>query len=223
MKIIAITSSPKGKNSLTLRLVDAALEGAREAGAETEIIDVARTKINYCKGCVNCYKVGECAQKDEYAGVKQKLIAADGIILSSPNYIDGVTAQLKTFFDRSANLIHEQLLDGKYGLTFTTAGGGGDEKVLATMNTFINKSGGLVVGSASFLAAQGPQGMDAGIKKAHALGKDMVAAIKEKRHYPDQESTHAEWRKAFALSVKYNKEKWAHNYQHWVEKGWLKA
>jgi hypothetical protein len=51
----------------------------------------------------------------------------------------------------------------------------------------------------------------------------MVSAIKEKRHYPEQESTHAEWRKAFSLSVKYNKEKWAHNYQHWVEKGWLKA
>ncbi len=223
MKIIAITSSPKGKNSLTLRLVNAALEGAREAGAETEIIDVARRKVNYCKGCVNCYKVGECAQKDEYAEIKEKLLAADGIILSSPNYIDGVTAQLKTFMDRSANLIHEQQMDGKYGVTFTTAGGGGDEKVLAVMNAFINKSGGLVVGSASFLAAQGPQGMDAGIKKAHALGMDMVAAIKEKRHYPEQEAARKEWRKSFSQSVKYNKENWAHNYQHWVEKGWLKA
>ncbi len=223
MKIVAITSSPKGKNSLTLRLVNAALEGAREAGAETEVIDVARKKINYCKGCVNCYKVGQCAQKDEYADIKEKLLAADGVILSSPNYIDGVTAQLKTMIDRSANFIHEQLLDGKYGVTLTTAGGGGDEKVLATMNAFINKSGGLVVGSASFTAAQGPKGMDAGIRKAHDLGRDMVAAIKEKRHYPEQESAHAEWRKAFGQSVKYNKENWAHNYQHWVEKGWLKA
>jgi multimeric flavodoxin WrbA len=223
MKIVAITSSPKGKNSLTLRLVNAALEGAREAGAETEVIDVARKKINYCKGCINCYKTGKCAQKDEYAEIKERLLSADGLILSSPNYIDGVTAQLKTFFDRSANFIHEQLLDDKYGVTLTTTGGGGDDKVLAIMNAFVNKSGGLVVGSASFTAAQGQQGMDAGIKKAHDLGKDMVAAIKEKRHYPEQEAAHGEWRKSFSQSVKYNKERWAHNYQYWVENGWLKT
>jgi multimeric flavodoxin WrbA len=223
MKIVAITSSPKGKNSLTLRLVNAALEGAREAGAETEVIDVARNKINYCKGCVTCYKKGQCVQKDEYVELFEKFASADGVILSSPNYIDGVTAQLKTFFDRSANSIHEQKLDGKYGVTLATAGGGGDEKVLAIMSSFINKSGGLVVGSASFTAAQGPQGMEAGIKKAHQLGRDIVAAIKEKRHFPEQEAAQKEWRKAFSQSVKYNKEHWVHNYQHWVEKGWLKA
>jgi multimeric flavodoxin WrbA len=223
MKIVAITSSPKGKNSLTLRLVNAALEGAREAGAETEIIDVARKKINYCKGCVTCYQKGKCVQKDEYNEMLEKLISADGIVLSSPNYIDGITAQLKTFFDRSANCIHEQLLDGKYGVALTTAGGGGDEKVLAIMDAFITKSGGFVVGNASFTAAQGPQGMEAGIKKAHGLGKDLVAAIKEKRHYPEQEAARKEWRKAFAYSVQFNKDRWAHNYQHWVEKGWIKA
>ncbi len=223
MKIIAITSSPKGKNSLTLKLVNAALEGAGEAGAETEIIDVTKHQINYCIGCVSCYKNGRCVQKDELNDILAKIVAADGIIYSSPNYIDGVTAQLKTLLDRSANVIHEQLFDGKYGFSLTTAGGGGDEQVLNVMNSFITKGGGYVIGSASFMASQGPEGMEAGIKKSKALGKDLATAIKEKREYPEQEAEHRQWKNRFAVSVKFNKDRWAHNYQHWVEKGWIKA
>lgn len=223
MKIIAITSSPKGKGSMTLRLVSAALEGAREAGAETEIIDVTKHKINYCKGCVMCYKKGECVQKDEYKELFDKLKQADGIIFSSPNYIDGITAQLKTFVDRSANAIHEQLFDGKYGISLVTTGGGGDAQVIEYLNAFITKSGASVVGSASFSAAGGPQGMEAGIKKAHGLGRDIVAAIKENRVYPEQEKARKEWREHFGNTLKFNKEHWAHNYQRWIEKGWIKA
>lgn len=223
VKIIAITSSPKGKKSNTLRLVNAAMEGAREAGAEAETIDVAKHKINYCKGCVTCYKKGRCVQKDEFNELFEKVTSADGIVLSSPNYIDGVTAQLKTFIDRSANAIHEQLFEGRYGITLATAGGSGDEKVLAAMNAFINKSGGLVIGSASYTAAQGPSGMETAVKKAHDLGKDLVAAIKEKRRYPEQEALQKEWRDRFVYSLKSNKDRWAHNYRHWVDKGWIKA
>ncbi len=222
MKIIAITSSPKGKKSATLLLVKAALDGAREAGAETEVIDVARHRINYCKGCVTCYLKGRCVQKDDFARLFEKVISADGIILSSPNYIDGITAQLKTFIDRSANAIHEQLFEGKYGLTLATAGGSGDDLVLTYMNSFINKSGGLVVGSASFTNSQGPSGADAAVKMARELGLELVMAIKEKHRYPGQEKAQAEWRDRFAYSLKANKDRWAHNYRHWVEKGWIK-
>lgn len=222
MKVVAIISSPKGKNSTTLRLVNAALEGAREAGTETELVDVARKKINYCKGCVSCYAKGKCVQKDEYNKVAEKFFSADGVILSSPNYIDNVSAQLKTFLDRSANSIHEQMLDGKYGLTLTTSGGSEYENVLKVMNSFINRSGGLVVGSVGFSNAQGAQGMEEGVRKAREAGKDLVAAIKEKRSYPDQEAPIKEWRRRFEQTLKFNKERWTHNYQHWVEKGWIK-
>ncbi|AFD01207.1 Multimeric flavodoxin WrbA [Methanocella conradii HZ254] len=223
MKIVAITSSPKGKNSTTLRLVNAALEGAREAGAETEIINIAKMKINYCKGCVSCYAKGKCVQKDEYNKIAEKFFSADGVILSSPNYIDNVSAQLKTFLDRSANSIHEQLLDGKYGLTLTTSGGSEYEGVLKVMSSFINRSGGLVVGSVGFSNAQGPQGAEEAIRKAREVGKELVAAIKEKRSYPEQEAPIKEWRRRFEQTLTFNKERWAHNYQHWVEKGWIKA
>ncbi len=223
MKIIAIQSSPKRKNSNTRKLTEAALEGAREAGAETEIVDVTRLKISYCKGCVICYRDGTCHQKDDYNALKKKIVAADGIILSSPNYIDNVTAQLKVFFDRSANFIHEQLLEGKYGLSLTTSGSGNDAFVLGIMDRFINASGGLVVASIGCGMGQGPDVVEAAVRKARAAGKDLVQAIKEKRAYPDQAAAHKDWKDHFAMTVQRNRDNWKHNYEYWVTKGWLKA
>jgi len=223
VKIIAIQSSPKRKNSNTLKLVEAALEGAREAGAETEVIDITRLKINYCKGCVTCYKDGICHQKDDYNAIIEKMIAADGIILSSPNYIDNITAQLKTLFDRSANFIHEQLLDGKYGLSITTSGSGNDEFVLGIMNHFISASGGAVVGGIGCGMGQGPAAFEAAVKKSHDMGKELAQAIKENKAYSDQVAAHKVWKDRFAMNIQRNKENWKHNYEHWVEKGWIKS
>ena len=122
MKIVGISSSPRGKNSNTLKLLNAALDGAAEAGADIESIDVAKLKIKYCTACDSCHEKGVCSIKDDYDSVLEKLLAADGIIWSSPNYITNVTAQLKTLFDRSPLVIHEQLFEGKYSLSVTTAG-----------------------------------------------------------------------------------------------------
>jgi len=61
MKIVGIQSSPRGKNSNTLKLLNAALDGAAEDGAEVEIIDVAKLKIQYCNACNSCQET-VCAQ-----------------------------------------------------------------------------------------------------------------------------------------------------------------
>ena len=42
MKILGINGSPRGKNSRTLKLVSAVLDGAKERGAETELVDIRR-------------------------------------------------------------------------------------------------------------------------------------------------------------------------------------
>jgi multimeric flavodoxin WrbA len=81
------------------------------------------------------------------------MLSADGIVLGSPVYINGVTAQLKTMIDRLADAIHCQLLSGKYGCAVTTTGSSGDAAVLSYMNYFLNELGVVTVGgSASLLA-----------------------------------------------------------------------
>ena len=223
MKVIGIASSPKGKNSSTLKLLDSALKGANEAGAEVEIIDVAKLDIKYCKACDSCYEKGVCVIKDDYQVVLEKLLAADGIIWSSPNYITNVTAQLKTVFDRSPLVIHEQLFEGKYGFSLTTAGSDDSGSVLEILNNFMLHSGGNTIGGVGCALAKGPEAMEAAIKKSYEMGKDLVEAIKEKRQYPEQEAVHKAWREQFKFVILANKERWEHNYSHWVEKGWIQG
>ena len=98
MHIIGILGSPKGKNSLTLKLLESALNGAEDAGAEVEFIDVARKNIRTCKSCGICYATGKCSQKDDFQAVYEKVVEADGIIFASPVYFNNVSSQLKALY-----------------------------------------------------------------------------------------------------------------------------
>ena len=222
MKIVGISSSPRGQNSNTLKLLDAALDGAVKTGAEIESIDIAKMKIKYCTACNSCHETGVCIIKDDYNVVLEKLLAADGIILSSPNYITNVTAQLKTMFDRSPRVIHEQLFDGKYGISLTTAGSGEVDFVLGIMDNFMIHCGGSTIGGVGCSMSQGPSAMEAAIEKSREMGKDLVKAIKEKKEYPEQEAIHEAWRERFKYVILANKEHWMHNCDYWMEKGWMK-
>jgi multimeric flavodoxin WrbA len=222
MKIVGIQSSPRGKNSNTLKLLDAALDGAAEAGADIESIDVAKLKIKYCTACNSCHETGVCSIKDDYTGVLEKLLAADGIIWSSPNYMTNVTAQLKTLFDRSPLVIHEQLFDGKYSLSLTTAGSDELDFVLDIMDNFMIHCGGSTIGGVGCSVAWGPQAIETAIEESRIMGRDLVEAIKERRKYPEQEAVHEAWRERFKYVVLANKDHWTHNCDYWIEKGWIK-
>jgi multimeric flavodoxin WrbA len=223
MKIIGIHGSPRGSKSNTLKLLNAALDGAKKAGADVELLDVTKLKINYCISCFTCYKKGVCAQqKDDFIPTFEKVLAADGVIFSSPVYIDSVTAQLKTFMDRMTDAVHSKLFDGKYGFSVVTTGGGGDQIVLDYLNGYINRCGGLYIGGASAVMGRGPEDMEKAIKKSEGLGEDLVQAIGEKRSYPEQEAILKMGRERFAMAIKFNKDAWTADYNHWVKKGWIK-
>jgi multimeric flavodoxin WrbA len=223
MRIVGIQSSPRGRNSTTLGLLQAALDGAKQAGAETELIDVTKLKIAYCNGCLYCRQTGKCRIEDDYQGLIEKLRAANGIILSSPNYMSGITAQLKTVFDRSANCNHEQYFDGKYAFSLMTAGGSDEELVLGIMNDFLKETGANVIGGVGLMRIRGPPGMEDAISRARSMGMDLVRAIEEERPYPEQAAERAAWRERFARTIKANEKNWKHNYEFWIEKGWIKA
>jgi multimeric flavodoxin WrbA len=221
MKILGINSSPRGKNSRTLKLVNSVLNGAKERGAETELVDIGALDIQYCIGCQVCYAEGECIQEDDLGELWAKMMRADGIVLGSPVYINSVTAQLKTVIDRLADAIHCQMLVGKYGCAVTTAGGSGISEVLCYMNYFLNELGVVTVGEVGVAVSSNPAALDAAITEARNLGQTLADAIERKRHYPDQESSIAERGAFFKELVKANKESWSHQYDYWMEKGWM--
>jgi multimeric flavodoxin WrbA len=221
MKILGINGSPRGKNSRTLKLVDAVLDGARQRGAETELVDIGTLDIQYCLGCQVCYAEGECVQEDDLSELWEKMMRADGIVLGSPVYINGVTAQLKTVIDRLADAVHCQMLVGKYGCAVTTAGSSGISEVLGYMNYILNALGAVSVGEAGVAVGRDPAALDAAITDARNLGQTLADAIQTKRYYDDQESAIAERGAFFRQLVKANKEVWRHQYDFWMEKGWM--
>ena len=102
MKIVAFNGSPRGKRSNTDRILQPFLEGAREAGAETETVYIKDQKINYCQGCFNCWTKtpGVCIHKDDMPALLVKMRQADVVVYAVPLYVFSVTAQMKTFMDR---------------------------------------------------------------------------------------------------------------------------
>lgn len=99
-KVLILAGSPrKGGNSDLL--CDAFIKGAREVGHETEKLYVEDLKVGGCKACYACRGTGVCFQKDDMAGVLEKMIAADVIVLATPVYFYSLSGQLKTLIDRT--------------------------------------------------------------------------------------------------------------------------
>lgn len=102
MKVLAVNGSPTMTRGKTHLLCDLFLEGARQAGAETEYVFLQQKKIGYCVGCLKCWveTPGVCVQQDDMTGLRRKFSEADVFVLATPVYVDGMTAQAKTFVDR---------------------------------------------------------------------------------------------------------------------------
>ncbi len=119
MKILAFNGSPRGTDSNTDRILLPFLEGAREAGAETETIYLKGKKINYCLGCFTCWTKtpGVCVHKnDDMPALLEKLREADVVVYATPLYVFTVTAQMKAFMDRHIPILQPFILerDGQY-------------------------------------------------------------------------------------------------------------
>jgi multimeric flavodoxin WrbA len=99
MKVLGIMGSPR-KQSNTDILLDKALEGAREAGAEIEKVLVSKFKVSPCLEIYACLQDGNCAIKDDMQSLYQKFLETDHIILASPMFFYGITSQAKAIVDR---------------------------------------------------------------------------------------------------------------------------
>jgi multimeric flavodoxin WrbA len=99
MKVLGILGSPRvGGNSDIL--LEQALAGAKDSGAEVEKIVLVHKKISGCLDCEKCNETGVCAVKDDMLEIHKKLLEADSIIHSVPVYFWSMTAQMKAYLDR---------------------------------------------------------------------------------------------------------------------------
>ena len=98
-KVVAIFGSPRaGGNSDAL--LDRAIKGAEAGGAEVKKIVIRDLQIAPCNSCGGCFEKGVCVIHDDMQQMYPHFVDADGIIVASPIYFMGVSAQLKALIDR---------------------------------------------------------------------------------------------------------------------------
>ena len=104
MKILVLQGSPNANGSTAILAREFAV-GAREAGHDVAVVDVAALDLAPCTGCVACGYGGPCTQYDDFDGLREQILASDMLVFATPLYYYGMTAQLKAVVDRfcSAN------------------------------------------------------------------------------------------------------------------------
>jgi multimeric flavodoxin WrbA len=99
LKVLGIMGSPRLMGNTDL-LLDEALRGAKERGAEVEKIIVDRLKIAPCREYYGCLNDGNCVIRDDMDDIYPKILAADAVIVATPIFFYTVSAQLMLLISR---------------------------------------------------------------------------------------------------------------------------
>jgi multimeric flavodoxin WrbA len=187
MKILGLSCSPRKKGN-TMTLMELALKGAQQEGAEVELYSVSGKKIEPCDGCFTCGEKGECHIKDDMQELYDKLVEADGIIFGTPIYVHTMAAQTKIIIDRMVALGRPgRSLANKVGGVVAVCGSLGLSSTLKDLYFYIVTRPML---PANFVAAYaGPEGfkeMEQCLKATHNLGRQMVQLAAKKFEYPSE-------------------------------------
>jgi len=169
--IVGICGSPrKGATEYVLKK---ALNMLETMGFKTEFFTVRDKKIGFCTHCDHCLKHKECIIKDDMNTVYSLLKDTTGIIIATPVYNGGITAQTKAIMDRCRALFaaNPNVLRYKLGTTISVGGDriGGQELAIQQILTFYILNGVIPISG-------GPFGANIG---ANFWSKDTLEGVKE--------------------------------------------
>ncbi len=188
--ILALAGSPHKKSS-THFLLAQVTEGACSVGANVKTIYASRKEG---QGCIACYKCREsdqyaCAVEDEVQDFLTALQDVQEIVIATPVYWFGPTAQIKRFIDRlfcflkvdSATGQYKSSLNGK-GLSLVVTAGGeafdGADLIVEMMRRTASITGMTFRGTIGAYSVQGVEQLeqDAGlIASAKEFGRQLAS------------------------------------------------
>jgi len=100
MNVLGVDGSGRGGGNTGV-LVRAILDGATEAGAETDLFELARWNLHGCNACGACKETQTCVVDDDMRRFYRVAGQTDVLVLCSPIYLDHITAQLTAFIQRT--------------------------------------------------------------------------------------------------------------------------
>ena len=191
MKVVAVNGSPRKKGNIDA-LMKRAVKVLEDKGIEVETISLGDAEVRPCDACGRCYsKAWDCPIDDAAEEVLKKMAKADGLLIGSPVYFGGVTAQLKALFDRSIMAYQAfELKDKVLGaLSCGGASHGGQELTVWQIVMFglthdmivANSEGGLYGAMATGNDPGDVRKDDEGLKSAEALARRMIALLEKTR------------------------------------------
>jgi multimeric flavodoxin WrbA len=102
-KILAIYGSPRRKGNTTL-LLNHAVQGASDAGAQVEKVVLRDLKMSPCLEIYGCKETGRCVIQDDFQKIYDALFACQGLMIASPIFFYTVSAHTKILMDRCQSL-----------------------------------------------------------------------------------------------------------------------
>lgn len=131
MNILILNGSPR-MNGNTHILLSRVVAGVRSQGKDAELIHLARIALAPCTGCGVCESKGICSIDDAMSDLYAKIQTVRHLVIASPIYFYGVTAQAKAFIDRCQVFWSRKYLLGlsregppRYGYFLSVAATGG--------------------------------------------------------------------------------------------------
>ena len=102
MKNILIISSSPRKNGNTQMVCEQFKRGAEEKGHMVTLVRLMEKIIGFCRACDGCMRNdGTCVLNDDMEEILKLFQKADVLVLATPVYFYGISAQMKTFIDRT--------------------------------------------------------------------------------------------------------------------------
>ena len=183
MKVIAFCGSARKKGN-TAMLLEKVLEPLKEAGAQTELVELAGIDLRGCRACMKCFskKNGRCSIEDDPVNdfiVKMK--EADAILLGSPTYFADVTTNIKSLIDRCGMVsrANGDMYRRKLGAAVVAARRAGAIHAFDTINHFFLIGQMIIVGSSYWNIGAGREKGEVaedqeGLKTMEQLGRNMA-------------------------------------------------
>ena len=151
MKAVAFNGSPR-RGGNTEFLLGKVMEPLREAGIETEMVQIGGRRLHGCRACNKCRenRDSRCAVTNDIANdCIAKMIEADAILLGSPTYFAGMSAEMTALVDRAGyvGLANGGLFARKIGAAVVANRRGGATNVMDSINHLFLMSRMIVPGS----------------------------------------------------------------------------
>lgn len=151
MRILSIIGSMNGSNSREYNVITKLLSAEQYKNDEIVIFTAASLDIKFCLGCTSCFRTGLCEldATDDMKKIKEHLLNADLVIISSPVYMHSISGFMKSLLDRLAYWSHTFHLIGKRFVICTSTGNSGSEYVVSYLKKVVSAFGGVVIGEIS--------------------------------------------------------------------------